>query len=437
MPLLVKLLQSTILLTTHKREIMKINVLDAIMGSGKTTQLMNMIAEMPMDTKVIYITPLLSECHRIAGTIPNPEDNKAPMSIDDYEHYYEYDHPLAKRHFKHPQTKRSEIGTKLNSFEELVFNNSNIVSTHALFNNLTPEINKLISNKNYVLVLDEVLTMYEHYDELPPKMLKTLLQNEWLYLEDDGITLKWNHNKGEYEDVIVLDEIGRLCDTNRLLLIDGKAVMIEFPFDSLKCFKEVYIATYLFEGSQMYPYLKMFDTTIAINKFGKKPSEYKDLIEICEDTKMNDVGSKRTSLSVSCYKRRDKLEKVSANLTNFMVNKCQASVNDRIWTVYKPYKNIIGGSRYSKQWLACNTKATNEYQNTWAIAYLINLFATPPTIKLLAYKGLEMDQDKYALSEMVQFIWRSRIRNNQPVKIYVPSFRMRTLLRQWLNNEIL
>lgn len=36
---------------------------------------------------------------------------------------------------------------------------------------------------------------------------------------------------------------------------------------------------------------------------------------------------------------------------------------------------------------------------------------------------------------MVQFIWRSRIRNNEPIHVYIPSARMRNLFIRWLNDE--
>ena len=55
----------------------------------------------------------------------------------------------------------------------------------------------------------------------------------------------------------------------------------------------------------------------------------------------------------------------------------------------------------------------------------------------------EFNDDLWALQEMLQYIWRSRIRGNESVtsledrkiNLYVPSKRMRTLLEQWLNGE--
>jgi len=46
-----------------------------------------------------------------------------------------------------------------------------------------------------------------------------------------------------------------------------------------------------------------------------------------------------------------------------------------------------------------------------------------------------IDQDIYALAEMLQFIWRSAIRDNKSINLYIPSRRMRELLIHWLNNE--
>ena len=46
----------------------------------------------------------------------------------------------------------------------------------------------------------------------------------------------------------------------------------------------------------------------------------------------------------------------------------------------------------------------------------------------------EIDENKYALSEMIQWIWRSAIRNGEDIYIYIPSRRMRDLLLEWLND---
>ncbi len=47
-------------------------------------------------------------------------------------------------------------------------------------------------------------------------------------------------------------------------------------------------------------------------------------------------------------------------------------------------------------------------------------------------KGIKLDINQYALSEMLQWIFRSAIRNNQEITIYIPSERMRNLLFDYL-----
>lgn len=52
----------------------------------------------------------------------------------------------------------------------------------------------------------------------------------------------------------------------------------------------------------------------------------------------------------------------------------------------------------------------------------------------LVYKsfGIEINEDIYALSTMLQWMWRSAIRRGEEIWVYVPSRRMRTLLKDWI-----
>ena len=48
-------------------------------------------------------------------------------------------------------------------------------------------------------------------------------------------------------------------------------------------------------------------------------------------------------------------------------------------------------------------------------------------------KGVSVDEDTWALSELIQWIFRSAIRENNEINVYIPSERMRNLLIEWLN----
>jgi hypothetical protein len=54
-----------------------------------------------------------------------------------------------------------------------------------------------------------------------------------------------------------------------------------------------------------------------------------------------------------------------------------------------------------------------------------------------AQKNIPVNVDAFSLSCLIQWIWRSRIRNNESIKLYLPSTRMRNLLENWLNGDVL
>jgi len=49
--------------------------------------------------------------------------------------------------------------------------------------------------------------------------------------------------------------------------------------------------------------------------------------------------------------------------------------------------------------------------------------------------GFDIDRDAYATAEIVQWVFRSAIRNGEPITIYFLSKRMRTLFLNWLNSD--
>ena len=95
----------------------------------------------------------------------------------------------------------------------------------------------------------------------------------------------------------------------------------------------------------------------------------------------------------------------------------------------------MSAGNFAQSWLHCGAKATNDWADTSHVAYLVNIHLRPVLVKFMAARGQDINQDIYAVSEMVQFLWRSRIRKGEPIVVYVPSSRMRSLLIGWLNGE--
>lgn len=429
-----------------------IKVYDAIMGSGKTTKIIEEIQKSPMTQKFIFITPLLSECHRIAGTEYETKDEYKRPIINDIvngtiSYHYSNNAILKDRLFRHPYF--SANGSKAESLPVLLNNNDNIVSTHQLFANLTPSI--LEKAKDYILIIDEMLTVYEIYTEFKKEEIDAMFRNEWLSLADDTVTLVFNHNKyGTISENNIdptkdtyYETFATLCDLGQLMLIDGKVVIWELASTALKSFKEVWIATYMFEGNLMSSYLKSHNIKYEVIKFGKKPSDIKNLINIYEDigrSRLNDIGSKESALSSKNCEQVSTKESLAFALDNYVRNKAKCKKTDLLWTSFKHAKSKIQKNtihNYTEQWLPLNTKATNDYADKHTVAYLCNIYPNPELVKASSIKGFSTNENVYALSEMVQFIWRSAIRNNKPINLYIPSNRMRRLLKDWLEDKYL
>ena len=47
-----------------------------------------------------------------------------------------------------------------------------------------------------------------------------------------------------------------------------------------------------------------------------------------------------------------------------------------------------------------------------------------------------VDEDLLALSDLIQWLFRGSIRNGVTMKVYIPSIRMRNLLKKYLKYEI-
>lgn len=63
---------------------------------------------------------------------------------------------------------------------------------------------------------------------------------------------------------------------------------------------------------------------------------------------------------------------------------------------------------------------------------MCNIFFNPILKNFFESKGVRIEEDKWALSEFLQFMFRSGIRKGEHIRIYIPSLRMRNLLKRWM-----
>lgn len=432
----------------------EIVVYDGMCGSGKSTKMMKLMQDNYHNSKFLYITPLLTECHRVAGT-----------KIDDCGNLIRNEKSeMSKLKFQHPNNKFGNSDydfhqpyTKLNSLRELLKNRENIVSTHSLF--LSMNLDTLSNTQDYTLIIDETLDVYEKNTMISTKEVAKLLKRKILKVREDGISLEFDRevfgsDEDDDEDGVKdtrYEQFAVLCDNKQLLLVNNRVVIWEFSADILKKFKKVIICSYLFEGREMSCYLKRHKIPYTIEKLDRHPREVKHLINIVDDVKLNAVGEKYSALSISKTKirgvedfeyrgvSRDEVAAVNdtlrKNLHNLFNARWKAKAGDRLYTCPKDNQHKIGNGQYDKSWLAFSTKATNDYSDVHNVAFLMNIFSSPDIKAVCKFDDVELNDDIVAISHLIQFIFRSAIRKGESINLYIPSKRMRMLMEQWMEGK--
>jgi hypothetical protein len=403
---------------------MKVNIIDGIMGLGKTSWAIEKINADKVNN-YLYITPYLPECDRIKAQCKS-------------------------KRFRDPNAKVGK-GSKRAHFKELIAQDHNIVSTHSLFKGLDKETIDLLKVKNYVLVLDEVMDVVEELEIKKDDL--DLLKSEFVNIKD-GCILEWKEEKKDYTgEKFSLEK--KMCEHGNLILIEDKVIIWNFPVEVFQYFKDIYILTYMFEAQIQRYYFdfynieynfytvdkdqeglyKLVDKGVSLFEAEKK-KQVKGLLTI-QDGKYNLIGEDRFDLSKNWFINNPVLvQELKRNLFNYFKNQACTKSNENGWTTFSGYEDQLKGDRYKKGFIAVNMRASNEYRDKKAMAYCANRFVKPYILKMFKYRNIEMDQDKWALSEMLQWIWRGSIRKNEPMKLYIPSYRMRNLFERWLNNEI-
>ena len=388
---------------------------DEVMGSGKTTAAIKAINAAPVEQKFMFVTPYLSEVARIKEGCAEKEFCEPVEGFD----------------------------CKTADLERLIDVQANIVTTHALFTMMPLEYLEKIRETGYVLFLDEALEPMEPLTGIDP-LDAEYVTDKLIRINEDS-SVEWIASEKYHGQFTFLRN---MCDKGYLrgaVSEEGTACFVHIlPTAYFTSFKDVVIMTYLFAGQilknylniEKLPYRRLFlnyeEQTFASKREGVFRRDYRPLITILDNPRMNAIGDKKTALSHSWYARND-LKQVSNNLNNFFKNMMKSPANSRLWTVFADCKEAVGGSRYAKSFLACNTRATNEYKDRTVLAYLVNRYRNPFFVRYFRYYGVETNNDVFALSEMLQWLWRSALRDGKHIILYIPSKRMRYLLKAWLD----
>lgn len=402
---------------------MKIKVIDSIMGSGKTSAAINYMNE-EHSKRFLYITPYLDEVARVVEAC---NTNRCEEDL-----FYEPD---------------ISAGTKKRSLKSLIARGKNIATTHSMFTQFDDEIMELISSWNYELILDEVANVVQPYKDVSDYD-KEILFRDFVVVGDKG-SLIWTDDEyyGEF------DEIKNLCKLGSLSVYGEKMLMLWLmPIKAFSCFNKVTILTFLFKGQLQKYYYDLYDINYTYGEaYQDESGEYKfknvdeptvkildkSLFDIYQGESLNLIGYQEKYLSKGWYtrmKKNNSLAPLKNHCCNYATKIIGATSSEIAWTTFKDFKAYCKGKGYTKGFIPSNMRASNNYRTRTVGMYLVNKYVNPILINYFKLYGVEIDQDAYALSEMLQWIWRLAIRDGKPIKLYIPSRRMRSLLQNWLNS---
>lgn len=418
-----------------------IKIIDSIMGSGKSTWMIDHINQNPKK-RYLIVVPYLTEIQR-------------------------YKEELYKLVIYEPKMKRGK--SKYNDLLRLIRDKRNIITTHQLFLRIRTDILELLKITDYTIIIDEALAVFDQMS-FPTNDLNVFKKCGILSTDKHTGQLFWNESlepEGEYDFGSLLS-LKEAClsksayDTSLGKPSNGKITTYLWclPPEVFECFSDVYILTYLWDGSFHKIYFDMMRFKYSVYTLcDGRPVEYsnqeennnlkaraKKNITIIDDFKLNSIGVKingrHNPLSSGWYKthkNEEHIQQLKRNLSNYFKNITGQPAVYNMWTTFEAYEHLLKGNGYAggkknKCFIPLNAKGTNDYDHKTVLAYTVNVFMNPEMKSFFELQGVSVNEDIYATSEMVQWIWRSAIRKNKHITLYIPSDRMRKLLENWLNN---
>jgi hypothetical protein len=409
----------------------KIEVLDKIMGSGKSTAVLNWCEQSP-DTSFLYVTPLLSE---------------SEGRVVDACKVSKFTAPTKELH-----------RTKGEHLLDLLQSGANASITHEMYGQLKPDHLRFIKENKYTVILDEEVSFIEPMTLYTTDDFKYLRSLNQIRAEDDG-KLVWL-NDSELCDNMKYTRLANMCRLG--MVYQSKRTdnwfVTQLPIDLIKSADRVIVITYLFKGSVMDSFVKLKGITVEDFKEVevKEDSKQKirDLIEfVCQN--QCDLWLKET-MSSSWFENanQEKLKKLAKSI-RAVGDSCKVKSGQLLWCVpsvlarpktksakkvapsgYSAGTGEINEDGFAEgSFLPCSSRATNAYRNREVMVHAYNRFPNVTVSAFLQDYNAPVDNNQFALSEFLQWLWRSRIRDGQPIKVCILSRRMRKIFQDWLKED--
>lgn len=344
--------------------------------------------------------------------------------------------------FRTPEGK-----SKTDDILKLLLDGENIACTHSLFLRMDAGHWQAIKDQGYTLVLDEEVSVVEKFTGGKKGDVPLMVKRGDAEIIGKGkVVLKCDIR--DYEQTSQ-SEVADAAHKGILYIPDNANqadfLVTQVPVELIVASKRTIVLTYMFDGSILQRFLELHGIDwkpLQINLFKSNEEVIKSLREkISFKSKPAIDALSKLSLSATWYQRatREQLQGVGAAWWSVARN-----VPDKALITTLPKTNSQKGPKYvgrnkdrpiANSWLWAGTRATNDYAEKDVVVHLYNRYPSANVSAYFRSYGLPIDEDQFALAEMIQFVLRSAARNGKPIDLYVASPRMKKLLQTWLNSD--
>jgi hypothetical protein len=323
------------------------------------------------------------------------------------------------------------------------------------------------------LVIDEEIEVVRPY-ELNTAKTNHLFNKGYVFTDQATRRAQWNSAEHPVSSFPFKTDIPKLCEAGHLVQSKAGLLIVETPAEFLRCFDEVWVATYMFDGAPMRAYLEASRfpinmLTVAKDHRGKhqvvpfgSPEAVASELVVKEELRRlvtvysgrrnivgtnSHKGSPLTSTWFNSKAQREPqaLTSLAASIAEFF-RETGAKAARIVWATFKGHeermrvkglKTDCNEDGKACGFLAYNTRATNAYRNVEAMAYPMNVYQHGDVRSYFDEQGIPTSEDLYAISTLVQWLWRSRVRKEprESITVYLPSERMRGLFLEWLHTD--
>lgn len=394
----------------------KIKFIDRICGAGKTTA---MISNLEVGKRYLIVTPALDDINAIL----DPEGFYAPLPV-----------PLV-------QPEDTDGHTKMKSLLELVEDGENIITTHKLFDDV--DIRK-VNLGSYHLIIDEVFDCVKHHNGPSTESFDSLYLDKGLCtLDEDGRVIPTSAWTEDVEGALACKLLGQ-ARSGRLYKADDGFYVTVVPVSLFTETKTTTVMTYKAEGSLMAMYLRRnqvpFDVDVSDNEERSIREHDKKRLEIIKlDLGTGALGHHRQgSLHPATQKKiagRIKNERGRGALKGVDADSILVTCRKSLWESDngKPTEFRKATKLGRASWCHKSTKGTNKYKDCTHAVHIYDLNMNPSIKKFLG--ATDEDEDNWRLSELVQWLYRTNLRDRRetkPVKLLCSSDNNIRLFQEWL-----